>query len=90
MILKGGKEAAHSNAILVEVIREALQTVPEVPVDCVQLISSREEVSTLLALGTLPPGLLSLSRKAGNNLAHVLPKTQGACCSMGRERIQRT
>lgn len=51
MILKGGKEAAHSNAILVDIIREALLTVPEIPVDCVQLISSREEVSTLLSLG---------------------------------------
>ena len=51
VILKGGKEAARSNAILVDVIREALATVPEVPVDCVQLISSREEVSSLLALG---------------------------------------
>lgn len=51
VILKGGKEAAHSNTVLVETIREALRSVDGVPEDCVQLISSREDVASLLSMG---------------------------------------
>jgi glutamate-5-semialdehyde dehydrogenase len=48
-ILKGGREAARSNAALISAIREALERA-EVPADAVQLISTREEVRDLLAL----------------------------------------
>jgi glutamate-5-semialdehyde dehydrogenase len=56
VILKGGKEAAASNAALVAVIRGALEgaargSQPEhLPVDAVQLVSTREAVADLLKL----------------------------------------
>lgn len=57
VILKGGKEAAHSNAALVDVIRQALATPAlrhghdaGVPVDAVQLVSTRDEIADLLRL----------------------------------------
>jgi len=53
VILKGGKEAAHSNAALVAVIRAALERSDggrRVPVDAVQLVSTRDEVADLLRL----------------------------------------
>lgn len=85
VILKGGKEAAHSNAILVETIREALASVPDMPVDCVQLISSREAVSTLLALDeyvdlVIPRGSNSLVRYVQSNTRiPVLGHADGLC-----------
>lgn len=48
ILLKGGKEALHSNRILGEVVRDALA--PFLPSDCVQLIETREEVTELLGL----------------------------------------
>jgi hypothetical protein len=57
VILKGGKEAAASNAALVAAIRGALEATaaqssqPEnLPVDAVQLVSTREEIADLLKL----------------------------------------
>lgn len=51
VILKGGKEAAHSNTVLVTLIREVLaRHSAQVPVDSVQLVSTREEISELLKL----------------------------------------
>jgi len=50
VILKGGREASRSNAILVDTIREALGGVVGVPVDAVQLVSTREEVREMLDL----------------------------------------
>ncbi len=50
VILKGGREASRSNAVLVDTIREALGTVDGVPVDAVQLVSTREEVREMLDL----------------------------------------
>jgi glutamate-5-semialdehyde dehydrogenase len=49
-ILKGGREAARSNAALIAVFREALAKSGEVPADAVQLIETREEARALLAL----------------------------------------
>jgi glutamate-5-semialdehyde dehydrogenase len=49
VILKGGREAARSNAALAEAIREALAAQGDVPADAVQMISTREEVRDLLA-----------------------------------------
>jgi glutamate-5-semialdehyde dehydrogenase len=48
IVLKGGKEAVHSNRILGEVVRGALA--PYLPAGCVQLLETREEVLELLAL----------------------------------------
>ena len=50
VILKGGREASRTNEILVAVIREALDEVEGVPVDSVQLVSTREEVREMLDL----------------------------------------
>lgn len=46
IILKGGKEAHHSNQVLTDIVRNAIQK--HIPQDVVQLIKSREEVSILL------------------------------------------
>ena len=48
--LKGGAEAAESNAILVSIWREALSAFPDVPVDSVVLIHTREDVAQILNL----------------------------------------
>eukprot|EP01137_Pigoraptor_chileana_P021179 Opistho-2@84562 len=50
VILKGGREAAHSNEALVSVVRAGLAAVPGFPEDAVQLVSTREQVSSLLSL----------------------------------------
>ena len=55
VILKGGKEASASNSMLVDVIRGAIASLPEqhrasIPVDAVQLVSTREEIADLLHL----------------------------------------
>jgi hypothetical protein len=55
VILKGGKEAQNSNKVLVDVIRGALASLPadaRVSQDCVQFVSSRDEVASLLQLDT--------------------------------------
>ncbi|KAJ3175935.1 hypothetical protein HDU87_005599 [Geranomyces variabilis] len=55
VILKGGKEATHSNQALFEVIQEALASLaPDVqeniPPASVQLVTSRDEIASLLSL----------------------------------------
>ena len=48
IILKGGKEAHHSNRVLFEIIRQAVQGI--LPEGSVALLESREEVAELLKL----------------------------------------
>ncbi|HWZ56016.1 MAG TPA: glutamate-5-semialdehyde dehydrogenase [Verrucomicrobiae bacterium] len=48
--LKGGAEAAESNATLVSIWRDALSAFPDVPVDSVVLIHTREDVAQILTL----------------------------------------
>ncbi len=48
--LKGGAEAAESNAALVSIWRDALSAFPDVPVDSVVLIHTREDVAQILTL----------------------------------------
>ena len=58
VILKGGKEASYSNTILNEAIQYALQSYispdssssPRIPPTSVQLVSTRDEIATLLSL----------------------------------------
>lgn len=45
-ILKGGKEAKHSNQILAQVVRTAIKQ--HIPVDTVQLLNTKEEAQDLL------------------------------------------
>ncbi len=49
VILKGGKEAIHSCTVLTEIIKEALAGTDISP-DAVTLLTTREEISTLLSL----------------------------------------
>ncbi len=46
IVLKGGKEANHSNLILTQIVRNAIKE--HIPENVVQLIQSRDEVSELL------------------------------------------
>src|ERR1041385_7459526 len=61
VLLKGGREAAHSNQALVEIIRDVLTT-HGIP-DAVQLISTRDQVSELLEMDDL----ISLVIPRGSN-----------------------
>jgi glutamate-5-semialdehyde dehydrogenase len=51
VLLKGGREATHSNSVLVDIIRDVLARYDVA--DAVQLISSREQVSELLEMDDL-------------------------------------
>jgi glutamate-5-semialdehyde dehydrogenase len=48
--LKGGAEAAESNAVLVSIWRDALTAFPDIPTDSVVLIHTREDVAQILTL----------------------------------------
>ncbi len=48
-ILKGGREAAHTNRCLADLVRRAASSAGEVPADALQLVEAREEVQALLA-----------------------------------------
>ena len=84
LILKGGKEAASTNAALGALVRDALASAA-LPADAVQLVESREEVSALLAHDTLidlviPRGSAALVRavKAATRIP-VLGHADGLC-----------
>jgi hypothetical protein len=87
VILKGGKEAAHSNAALARVVRGAIAAAGAagVPEDAVQLVSSREAVADLLRYDDLidlviPRGSMRLVRevKAATRIP-VLGHADGIC-----------
>ena len=48
-ILKGGREAAHTNRLMTELLNDAASTVAEVPADALQLVEAREDVQALLS-----------------------------------------
>jgi glutamate-5-semialdehyde dehydrogenase len=48
--LKGGAEAAETNAILVSIWRDALSSFPDIPVDSVVLIHTRQDVAEILKM----------------------------------------
>ena len=48
-ILKGGREAAHTNRLLSELLRGAASSSGEVPADALQLVEAREDVQALLS-----------------------------------------
>ncbi|KAI0567483.1 glutamate-5-semialdehyde dehydrogenase [Gracilaria domingensis] len=84
VILKGGKEAEKSNAILVQTIRSALQA-SNVPEDAVQLVATREEVRELLDQAKyidliIPRGSNSLVRFISENTKiPVMGHADGIC-----------
>ena len=48
-ILKGGREAAHTNRLMTELLSDAASTVAEAPADALQLVEAREDVQALLS-----------------------------------------
>ena len=50
VVLKGGKEAAHTNEALTRTLKNALASVPGYPAESLQLIHTREESAQMLAL----------------------------------------
>lgn len=84
VILKGGKEAVKSNAILVKSLREGLEAAG-LPVDAIQLVESRGEVESLLKLNQyvdliIPRGGNALVRHVMDNTSiAVLGHADGIC-----------
>ena len=50
VVLKGGKEALHTNDVLAKTLRQALASVPGYPAESLQLIHTREESAEMLKL----------------------------------------
>lgn len=84
VLLKGGREAAHSNRVLVEVLREAL-TEAGLPANAVAGVEGREAVAELLALPesidlVIPRGSGELVRTIqGSTRIPVLGHSEGIC-----------
>ncbi|KAH8404468.1 hypothetical protein KR222_006107 [Zaprionus bogoriensis] len=84
LLLKGGKEAAHSNKALMELVKEALSSVGAE--HAVSLVSTREEISDLLAMENhidliIPRGSSELVRNIQEQSLHipVLGHAEGVC-----------
>lgn len=73
-LLKGGKEATHTNAALMHTILSALSTVPGYPAGAFALLTSREESAQMLT----QDGLIDLIIPRGGNalLAYVKANTR--------------
>ena len=84
VLLKGGSEAQHSNRVLAQIVRESLEGAG-MPVDAVQLIEKREEISELLMLDSLvdlilPRGSSQLVKYIQENTRiPVLGHSSGIC-----------
>ncbi len=85
IILKGGTEAAHTNAALVQVWHELFQSFGDIPVDAVSLLHTREEVGQILALErdidlVIPRGSQAFVRYIGeHSRIPVLGHGEGIC-----------
>ncbi|KAI8068265.1 gamma-glutamyl phosphate reductase [Gongronella butleri] len=88
VILKGGKEATHTNAKLAAVIQDALASLPSgnpIPKTAVQIVETREDISALLDLDryidmVVPRGSNSLVKYIQNNTRiPVLGHADGIC-----------
>lgn len=84
LLLKGGKEAAHSNKALMELVKEALSTVGAT--NAISLVSTRDEISDLLAMEKhidliIPRGSSELVRNIQDQSARipVLGHAEGIC-----------
>ena len=82
--IKGGKEAAHSNDAIYAAIKSGLGST-EIPVDAVQLVSTRDEIASLLALDkyidlVIPRGSKQLVQYIqANTRIPVLGHADGIC-----------
>ncbi|CAO3685985.1 unnamed protein product [Umbelopsis vinacea] len=88
VILKGGKEATKTNAVLAKVIQDALNSLPSdsaIPKEAVQIVETREDISALLELDrfidmVVPRGSNSLVKYIQNNTRiPVLGHADGLC-----------
>jgi len=85
VILKGGSEALHSNRILFNLIREAVESADPAFRDALQLVETREDVRQLLALDQLidlmiPRGSGELVKSIQENTRiPVLGHAEGLC-----------
>ncbi|KAH8550558.1 glutamate-5-semialdehyde dehydrogenase [Umbelopsis sp. PMI_123] len=88
VILKGGKEASRTNAVLAKVIQDALNSLPadsSIPKEAVQIVETREDISALLELDrfidmVVPRGSNSLVKYIQNNTRiPVLGHADGLC-----------
>ncbi|KAI5646056.1 amino acid kinase family domain-containing protein [Phthorimaea operculella] len=84
LLLKGGKEAAHSNKALMELVKESLK--PVGAEDAISLVSTREEISDLLSMEKhidliIPRGSSELVRNIQKQSQHipVLGHAEGIC-----------
>lgn len=84
LLLKGGKEAAHSNKILAELVKEALSAVGAER--AISLVSTREEISDLLSMDEhidliIPRGSSDLVRSIQQQCGHipVMGHAEGVC-----------
>lgn len=84
LLLKGGKEAAHSNRALMELVKESLASVDAE--NAISLVSTREEISDLLSMDKhidliIPRGSSDLVRSIQEQSAHipVLGHAEGIC-----------
>lgn len=85
VILKGGTEAIETNKIIFSIIREALSSVENFPVDMINLIFSREDVKAMLDLDNyinliIPRGSNALVKYIKSNTKiPVLGHADGIC-----------
>lgn len=84
LLLKGGKEAGHSNKALMDLVKESLGTVGAQ--DAISLVSTREEISDLLSMEKhidliIPRGSSDLVRNIQKQSQHipVLGHAEGIC-----------
>ncbi|KAK0081241.1 hypothetical protein PV325_012524 [Microctonus aethiopoides] len=84
LLLKGGKEAAHSNKCLMDLVKEALTTVGAT--NAISLVSSREEIGDLLSMDKhidliIPRGSSELVQTIQEQSKHipVLGHAEGVC-----------
>eukprot|EP00884_Botryococcus_braunii_P005459 jgi/Botrbrau1/14914/Bobra.0018s0018.1 len=75
LLLKGGKEASRSNAVLHRIIADAIgETVPEVGRGLISLIQSREDIDRLLALDDVID--LAIPRGGNALVKHIQQNTK--------------
>jgi glutamate-5-semialdehyde dehydrogenase len=85
VILKGGTEAIQSNQVLFSIWREALRQFPEIPLEVINLLYTRDDVSEMLSLADdidliIPRGSQEFVRHvAEHSRIPVLGHGEGIC-----------